>query len=74
MGGDKAKDDKEFNCSQGYEHSYVANLYSLLANRLKVLEFLAKKWKDCSIINFDHTQVYELIKQELGYLVPVIAK
>ncbi|PKN52834.1 MAG: hypothetical protein CVU55_06335 [Deltaproteobacteria bacterium HGW-Deltaproteobacteria-13] len=68
MARDKAKDDKYFNCSQAYELNYVASLYS---EEQKVLDFLKKKCADGTIKYFKHIQVYELIKKELGYPIPV---
>ena len=41
MGRDKSRDDKYFNCSEEYEHTYVANLYP--GFQAEVLTFLKQK-------------------------------
>jgi len=68
MARDKAKDDKFVNCSEEYELNYVASLYT---EKQKVLDFLKKKCADGTIKYSTHKQVYELIKKELGYPIPV---
>jgi hypothetical protein len=68
MARDKAKDDKFFNCSEKHEIEYVAGLYT---NTSKVREFLKSKCKNNQINYSTHMQVYELIKKELKYSIPV---
>ena len=68
MARDKAKDDKFFNCSQDHELNYVASLYT---EKQKVLDFLKKKCADGTIKYFTYMKVYELIKKDLGYQIPV---
>lgn len=68
MGRDKARDDKFFNCSEEHEINYVAGLY---AERAKVKEFLIANCKTGKIKYSTNLQVYELIKKELGYEIPI---
>lgn len=69
MARDKAKDDKYFNCSQEYENNYVSNLYG--DNQVVVSVFLETACKDNTINYSTHMKVYELIKEKLGYAIPV---
>ena len=69
MGRDKAKDDRMFNCNQEHEHSQVASHYG--ANTEKVLKFLKDSCARDDIYRFTHAQVYQLIKDKLGFPVPV---
>lgn len=69
MARDKAKDDLYFNCSQDHEAEYVSGLYG--KNKDEVKEFLADKCKSGDIFHSTHKAVYELIKKELGYPIPV---
>ena len=69
MGRDKSKDDKFFNCSQEHEIDYVSGLYG--DNSDKVSKYLKEKCKDGSINYSKHIEVYEMIKNDLGYPVPV---
>ena len=68
MARDKTKDDLYFNCSQEHELNYVSGLYP---QKNKVYEFLKKKCSEGKIKYYTHKQVYELIKSELGYSIPV---
>jgi len=68
MARDKVKDDKLFNCSQEHELNYVARLYP---DPDKVYKFLRLKCNDGTIRNYTHMEVYELIRKELGYPIPV---
>ena len=68
MARDKAKDDKHFNCSQEHEFTYVSELYK---GSISVYEFLKKKCKDGGIKYSTHMEVYQMIKNELGYSIPV---
>jgi hypothetical protein len=68
MARDKARDDLLFNCSQEWELKYVASHYP---DRDKVYNFLKRKCESREIHNFSHKQVYELIKKELEYPIPV---
>ena len=68
MARDKAKDDKYVNCSEEYELKYVASLYT---EKEKVLDFVKKKCAAGVIKYSTHMQVYELIKKELGYPIPI---
>ena len=65
---DKAKDDKYFNCSQEHEKDYVSNLYT---NSKEVYDFLVIQCNSNEIHYSTHKEVYELIKKELGYPIPV---
>ena len=69
MARDKAKDDRMFNCNQEHEHSQVASHYG--ANTEKVLKFLKDSCARGDIYRFTHAQVYQLIKDKLGFPVPV---
>ena len=69
MARDKAKDDRMFNCNQEHEHSQVASHYG--ANTEKVLKFLKDSCARDDIYRFTHAQVYQLIKDKLGFPVPV---
>jgi hypothetical protein len=68
MARDKSKDDKYFNCSQEHERKYVASLYQ---DEAGVNKFLIKKCQDGTIHYWTHMKVYELIKKDLGYPIPV---
>ena len=68
MGRDKHKDDLMFNCSQDHEIDYVANLY---ADAPTVRKFLKQECAANRIHHSKHMAVYELIKQKLGYPIPV---
>ena len=67
MGRNKSKDDKYFNCQQEHEDHYVANLYD---DPKAVSNLLEKKCSNNEIKNSTHKEVYELIKNELGFPVP----
>lgn len=69
MARDKAKDDLMFNCNQDYEHSQVASHYG--TNKEKVLKFLKESCAKGDIYRFTHAQVYLLIKEKLGFPIPV---
>ena len=69
MARDKAKDDKQFNCTQEHERVYVSGLYG--ANASEVKEFLIASCQSGAIKNSTHAQVYTLIKEKLGYAIPV---
>lgn len=69
MGQDKATDDKYFNCNEGHEFDYVAELYP--GNEQNVRNFLIKKCASGEINNSPHMAVYELIKAELELDIPV---
>lgn len=66
---DKAKDDKFFNCDQDYEVELVANHYG--SNKQVVINFLKESCHNGKIHYSTHLQVYTLIKNELGYPIPV---
>ena len=68
MARDKARDDKYFNCKQEHEDGYVAGLYG--SNKDKVSTFLSNKCADKTINNSTHKEVYNLIKEKLGYALP----
>lgn len=68
MGRDKARDDNFFNCSEDHELDYIASLYT---NKEIVKDFLVEKCKDKTINYSTRKEVYELIKKELGYPIPV---
>lgn len=66
MARDKTKDDKYFNCNQEHELTYVSNLYTY--SRI-VHQFLKNQCGNR--INYStHAEVYQLIKDELGYPIP----
>lgn len=69
MARDKAKDDIMFNCSQEHELDQVAGNYD--EHKAQVKMFLRMSCNDNSIYNSTHKQVYELIRSQLGYPVPV---
>lgn len=69
MARDKAKDDIFFNCSQPWEFDEVANHYG--DNKDEVIEFLKKSCKNGKINYSTHSEVYQLIKDEFGYPIPV---
>jgi hypothetical protein len=64
----KAKDDKLFNCSETHENLYVARLYGSKENEVSM--FLINNCKTNKIKNNTHMEVYELIKEKLGYAIP----
>lgn len=68
MARDKARDDKYFNCSEQHEINYVAGLYD---QSDEVREFLRNRCDDCTIHYSTNLEVYQLIKDELGYDIPV---
>lgn len=68
MARDKAKDDKYFNCSEEHENNYVSSLYG--DNQTTVSVFLETECEDNTINYSTHMEVYELIKNELGYAIP----
>ncbi|PLX66600.1 MAG: hypothetical protein C0602_11035 [Denitrovibrio sp.] len=70
MGRDKQKDDKHFNCSQEHEFQYVANLYS---DYNKVYDYLKEKCKNGQIKNSTHLEVYNMIKEDLKFAIPIIS-
>lgn len=67
----KARDDKHFNCAQEHEGHYVANLYRTVGGYEKVKILLDTACKNNRIDYSTHTEVYKLIKEELGYDIPV---
>lgn len=69
MARDKAKDDRFFNCAQYYEIEQVASHYD--HNKAEVLEFLKSSCTKKVILYSTHMQVYQLIKEKLGYPIPV---
>jgi|WetSurMetagenome_2_1015567.scaffolds.fasta_scaffold00300_8 hypothetical protein len=68
MARDKSRDDKYVNCGQEYELNYVADHYP---NKVIVYDFLKRKHAAGVIKYSTHMQVYELIKKELGYPIPI---
>lgn len=68
MATDKARNDMFFNCSKESEVDYVAGNYD---DSEEVKKFLHKKCEDGTINYSRHKEVYELIKKELGYDIPV---
>jgi len=56
MGRDKSRDDKYFNCSEEYEHTYVANLYP--GFQAEVLTFLKQK---CANNTINYTNIKKFI-------------
>jgi hypothetical protein len=68
MATDKARNDMFFNCSKESEVDYVAGNYD---DSKAVKEFLKKKCGDGTIKYSRHKEVYELIKKDLGYDIPV---
>lgn len=69
MDRNKPRDDEFFNCSQEHEYGYVSRLYDV--NSKKVHEFLERRCKDGTIKYSKHKEVYKLIKNELGFTIPV---
>lgn len=67
MARDKAKDDTYFNCSQESELNYVSGLYS---NKTSVYNLLKQACANNAIKYSTHKQVYQLIKDKLGYELP----
>ena len=65
---DKEKDDTYFNCHQEYEYQYVAGLYE---ERQKVYFFLRFACETKIIKNETHMEVYLLIKEKLGFPIPI---
>ncbi|MES2622244.1 MAG: hypothetical protein V4615_15445 [Bacteroidota bacterium] len=68
MARDKAKDDKYFNCEQEHERKYVSGLY---VQQTTVYNFLVSKCNTNEIKNSTHLEVYTLIRQKLGYPIPI---
>ena len=68
MPRNKSKDDNYFNCSQEHELDYVSGLYP---DKQKVYNFLIQKCKDNTIHYSTHMEIYKLIRNQLGYLIPV---
>lgn len=60
-----ASDHKHFNCSEEHEFTYVSSLY---ADSQKVYDFLKESCKNGKINYSTHTEVYQLIKDELGLI------
>lgn len=69
MARDKAKDDSLFNCSQDYEFDQVAGHYGIY--KTLVMIFLKKSCENNDIYHSTHREVYQLIKDKLGYPIPV---
>lgn len=67
MAESKRRDDNLFNCSESYELDYVAGRYK---ERDQVKAFLIKMCEGKKIYHSTHTQVYALIKKELGFDLP----
>lgn len=62
-GGNNMKSDhKYFNCSEEYEHTYVANQYKDKATQT-VKDFLKEKCKSGVINNSTHDEVYKLLEK-----------
>ncbi len=70
MTEDKGKDDRLFNCAQKHEHDYVISRYTA-DKRARVETFLIQACKDNTISNSSHKKVYQLIKDKLGFAIPV---
>lgn len=70
MARDKEKDDKMFNCSQGYESDYVVGLYPM-AHRSSIRAFISDSCQNGLIDNSTHKEVYELIRAKFGLAIPV---
>ncbi|HWY10433.1 MAG TPA: hypothetical protein VN026_03855 [Bacteroidia bacterium] len=69
MARDKTKDDIMFNCEQEYEINQVASHYG--KDKSIVYSFLKQKCHGRAISHFSHLKVYKLIKEQLGYEIPV---
>ena len=65
---DKARDDTFFNCSDQHEIEYVVRQYK---DREGVRKLLKEKCADKTISYSTNLEVYQIIKKELGYEVPV---
>lgn len=65
---DKTKDDKNFNCSQTHETSYVAGLYP--GSEKKVTAFLTSACEARTLQNATHREVYDLIHKKLDLPIP----
>lgn len=68
MARDKAKDDKHFNCSEKFEHDYVAGLYP--GREKDVRDFLKGSCERGDFHNTTHKDLYDLIHQKFGLLHP----
>tara|TARA_B100000508_G_scaffold55003_1_gene42586 strand:+ start:6093 stop:6305 length:213 start_codon:yes stop_codon:yes gene_type:complete len=68
MARDKSRDDKFFNCTDEHEVNYVVSLYE---DRDGVRDLISKKCEDGKIHYSTNLEVYQLIKDELGYDIPV---
>lgn len=68
MGSNKARDDEFFNCSEQHEIEYVVGLYE---DRDGVRKLLSERCADGAIHYSTNQEVYQLIKKELGYDIPV---
>lgn len=68
MARDKSKDDKYFSCSQQHELNYVSGLY---VQKQTVYNFLVSACQSNLIYHSTHMQVYQLIRDRLGYPIPV---
>ncbi|MEX0595518.1 MAG: hypothetical protein WD512_03380, partial [Candidatus Paceibacterota bacterium] len=60
--------DKFFNCTDQHEIDYVVGLYE---DRVGVRELLTKRCADGTIHYSTNLKVYQVIKDELGYDIPV---
>ncbi len=61
--GDKI-DHRHFNCNQEHELNYVSGLYE---EKEEVYNFLIESCKNNDINYSTHEEVYNLIKNKLGY-------
>jgi hypothetical protein len=68
MPRDKSKDDKYFNCSEDHELKYISGHYD---NSNRVYTFLLLSCFNHKIKGLTHLEVYQLIKKELGFNIPV---
>ena len=66
MNRNKGRDDKFFNCSEEHEFKYVSGRFE---ESDLVYAFLKEKCKVGEIKYSSHKEVYELIKDELGFFV-----
>ncbi|MFN8117382.1 MAG: hypothetical protein U0W65_14800 [Bacteroidia bacterium] len=70
MARNRAKDNLYFNCSQEHERNYVVSLYSFV-QQSHVRTFLINGCQSGLIHYKTHLQVYQLIKDKLGYEIPI---
>lgn len=68
MGSNKARDDKFFNCSEQHEIDYVCRHYK---DQNGVRKLLEEKCADGTIKYSTSLEVYKLIKNEMGYEIPI---